>query len=163
MAKLKQIAVILAVVLVAVVTTTLPTMAQESTDTTTSTGDREVADHVYLEFEESGNVSVTVEAYNSETSSWETVVDANEYTVEGSAESPDVVQVDLEGYGDGDTYTEYDVTTSGEVAPTNTGVQYAGDTTTGGGGIVENTSDDRLLLYGVGALFAAFVLGASLS
>lgn len=103
---------------------------------------------VFAEFNKSGNATVTVEAHNSSSDSWETVIDAKQYEVDGSAETPHLVEVDLDDYASED-YDQYRVTVE-DVEPSNTGVA---EDSTGGGGMPGS---------GGGVPFAVVVVGAGL-
>jgi spore coat protein CotH len=125
-----------------------------------STGDGEVADHIYLEFDQSGNATVTAEAYNDTSGSWETVVDAKEYEINGSSDDPETVKIDLTEHNS-EEYTEYDVTVDG-MTTSNVGVETK--TVGGGGGIdLAGESDQTLMLYAAVILLGGFVVGAVLS
>jgi len=155
--RINQIAILMVALMAAVLPFAGIVAAQDSG---LATNEGEVADHIYLEFESSGNATITAEAYNNETGSWETVVDAKEYSINGSTDSPDTVQIDLDGYNS-EEYTEYDVTVDG-MTTSNVGVETKA--VGGGGGInLGDQSEQTLMLYGGLILFGGFVLGALLS
>nr|WP_245332936.1 carboxypeptidase regulatory-like domain-containing protein [Halarchaeum solikamskense] len=103
---------------------------------------------VFAEFEASGDAVITVEAHNASSGEWETVVDAKQYTVNGTADDVDGVEVDLDGYASED-YDQYRVTVE-DVEPANTGVAVD---TAGGGGVPGSDG---------GVPFAVVVVGAGL-
>jgi len=84
---------------------------------------------VFAEFQTSGDAVITVEAHNASSGEWETVVDAKQYSVEGSSNTTDTVEVALDGFASED-YDQYRVTVE-NVEPSNTGVA---EETAGGGG-----------------------------
>lgn len=103
---------------------------------------------VFAEFEASGDAIVTVEAHNASSGSWETVIDQKQFTVDGSADTPHLVEIDLDGYA-GEDYDQYRVTVE-NVKPANTGVA---EESTGGGGLPGS---------GGGVPFAVIVVGGGL-
>jgi len=101
---------------------------------------------VFAEFTSSGNATVTVEAHNATSGEWETVVDAKQYTVEGSSNTTDTVEVGLDDYA-GEDYDQYRVTVE-DVEPSNTGVT---EDTGGGGGLPGSDGGVPFVVVVVGA------------
>jgi hypothetical protein len=117
--------------------------------------------NVYAEFDTSANVTVTVEAHNSSSDSWETVVDAKQYSVEGSSDDLDAVEVALDNY-DGEDYDQYRLTVEG-ASPASAGVS---DDTSGGGVVFPGTDSLGIeaVVIGAFAVLALFsLIGAARS
>lgn len=104
------------------------------------------ADHVYADFDASGNASISVEAYNNTSGEWEQV-DTTTAQVEGNESSLDTVTVGLANYTAED-YTEYRVAVE-EVEPASVGII---EDNGGAGGLLP--SDDASSPLVIGALVA---------
>ncbi|WP_049896097.1 carboxypeptidase-like regulatory domain-containing protein [Haloferax volcanii] len=117
--------------------------------------------NAYAEFDTSTNVTITVEAHNSSSGSWETVVDAKQYSVDGSSDSVDAVEVALDDY-DGEDYDQYRLTVEG-AAPASAGVA---DDTSGGGAVIPGTDSlgiEAVVIGGFGVLVILSMIGAARS